>query len=116
MNDGCVVKGVPIVCTDEDGEGDNGTILATKELMKMSSETVALPETSPQKKLRVRGPGGDRSATITTVANPSLSVMTGESPDAKGCEIMFDAPLMRLRVPEGTPLLVKTKDEAASYR
>ena len=110
-----MVNGAPISCTDEDGEGDNGTILATIELIKMSRETVAFPETSPQKKLRVRGPGGDRRATITTVAKPSLSVMTGEFLDAKDCGRLLDE-VMRLRAPEEIPLLVKTKDEAASYR
>ena len=110
------MNGAPIACTDDDGDGDIGTILATMALMKMSREKVAFPEMSPQKKFRVRGPGGERRATITTVAKPSLSVVTGEFLEAKGCESRLGAFVMEEKAPEGIPLLVKTKDEAASYR
>jgi hypothetical protein len=74
--------------------------------MKMFSETVAFPTESPQKNWSVRGPGGDRRATMTTVARPSLSVTTGELRDANGCERMLDADLMRVTTLEVTPLEV----------
>ncbi len=98
----------------EEGDGPTGVILATEEVMKIFKETVAFPAESPQKNWSIRGPGGDRSATITTVAKPSLSVTTGELRDANGCERMLDVSVIRSAIVEGTPLVVKMNEEAAS--
>ena len=76
----------------------------------------ALPAKLPQKNWRVRGPGGERNATMTMVAKPSLSVTTGELLDANAIEMMFEADVMRSTTLEGTPLEVNTNDAAASYR
>jgi hypothetical protein len=81
--------------------------------MKTFKKTVAFPALLPQKNWMVRGPGGERNATMTTVAKPSLSVMTGELRDANGWEEMSDASTKRLTKLEGTPFVVKTKDEAS---
>jgi hypothetical protein len=80
--------------------------------MKTFKNTVAFPALLPQKNWMFRGPGGERNATMTTVAKPSLSVMTGELRDANGWEEMSDADTKRLTKLEGTPFVVKTKDEA----
>ena len=111
-----MVKGVPMACGADEGEGESGTMLATKELMKIFKSIVALPAKLPQKNWRVRGPGGERNATMTTVAKPSLSVTTGELLDANAIEMMFEADVMRSTTLEGTPLEVNTNDAAASYR
>lgn len=85
-------------------------MLATKEFMKMFSETVALPAKLPQKNWRVRGPGGERSATITTVTKPSLSVIIGELLDMND----LGTDVTRSKMLERTPLVVKMNDAAAS--
>ena len=116
MKDGCTENGAPIACGVAEGVGESGNMLATTEVMKRFRETVALPALLPQKNWRVRGPGGERIATITTVANPSLSVTTGARLDVNDCEKMLEVDVMRSTMLEGTPLVVKTKAAAASYR
>jgi hypothetical protein len=111
-----VVKGVPMACGADEGEGESGAMLATMELMKIFKSIVALPAKLPQKNWRVRGPGGERNATMTMVAKPSLSVTTGELLDANAIEMVFDAVVMRSTTLEATPLVVNTNDAAASYR
>ena len=50
---------------------------------------------------------------MTTVAKPSLSVLTGELRDANGWEKMLDAEAKRPTRLEVRPFTVKTKDEAS---
>ena len=108
------MNGAPIACGVAEGVGESGTMLATNEVMKIFRETVALPAKFPQKNWRVRGPGGERRATITTVTNPSLSVTTGELLDRNDCEKMLEVAVMRSTMLEGTPLVVKMNAAAAS--
>jgi hypothetical protein len=84
----------------------------TGDSIKNSKDTEALPDKPPQKKLRVRGPGDERTAKITIETKPSLSVMAGELRVANDCAEEGDATQL-VRV-EGTPLAVKTKDVAAA--
>ena len=51
---------------------------------------------------------------MTTVAKPSLSVITGELRDANGWVEMLDADAKRPTRLEVKPFTVKTKDEASS--
>ena len=110
------MKGVPMTCGVDEGEGETGTMMFAKGLMKTFKSIVALPAKLPQKNWRVRGPGGERNATMTMVAKPSLSVTTGELLDANAREMVFDAVVMRSTTLEATPLVVNTNDAAASYR
>ena len=104
------MNAAPIICGVAEGARESGTTLATKEVMKIFSETVALPAKSPQKNWRVRGPGGERSATITTVTKPSLSVIIGELLDKND----LGTDVTRSKMLERTPLVVKMNDAAAS--
>ena len=108
------MNAAPIICGVAEGVGESGTTLATKEVMKIFSETVALPAKSPQKNWRIRGPGGERSATITTVTKPSLSVIIGELLDMNDLGTMLGVDVTRSKTLEGTPLVVKMNDAAAS--
>ncbi len=83
----------------------------TGDSIKKSKDTEALPDKPPQKKLRVRGPGDERTAKITIETKPSLSVMAGEFRVANDCAEGDATQLVRV---EGTPLAVKTKDVTAA--
>jgi hypothetical protein len=114
LKEGCRVNGTPIAWGVVDGEGDSGIMTETGDSMKSSRDAVALPAKPPQKKFKVRGPGDERNTRTKIAAKPSPSVVAAELWVANDWGIEGDT--ARLTKLEGTPLAVKTKDEAASYR
>ena len=84
----------------------------TGDSIKKPKDTEALPDKPPQKKVRVRGPGDERKANITIETKPSLSVTAVELRVAK--DSAEDGEAAQLPRVDGTPLDVKTKDDAAA--